>query len=173
MRRLARLAVLALATALLAACYPELDWRELQWRDGNFAIMFPARPKEVTREVRLGGAVLELHMVSAEVDDMAFGVAYADLPAGVDADVLLATARDGLVRNVNGRVVEEQPVSLPGLNGHAFRAEGRAADRDMVVAARVLTGNGRFYQVLFVGPRARAEEVDLDFYLGSFKRLNS
>lgn len=166
-------ALLLLGVAmLLAGCYPDLDWRELQWRDGDFSVMFPARPTEVTREIELGGTALELHMLRAEVKDMAFGVAYADLPAGVDANVLLTAARDGLVRNIGGRIIEEQTVELPGLNGQAFRAEGHAADHDMMMAARVLTGGGRFYQVLFIGPRANSAEVDLDFYLGSFKRLN-
>lgn len=173
MRKLRASALIILCAAtLLAGCYPDLDWRELQWRDGNFAVMFPARPKEVTREVQLGGTVLEMHMLSAEVNDMAFGVAYADLPAGVEADVLLTAARDGLVRNVNGRVIEEQPLSLPGLSGQAFRADGRAGDLDLVVAARLLAGDGRFYQILFIGPRASVGEVDLGFYLGSFKLLN-
>lgn len=159
-------------TMLLTGCYPDLDWRELQWRDGDFSVMFPARPTEVTREIELGGTVLEMHMLRAEVKDMAFGVAYAHLPPGVDTSVLLTAARDGLVRNIGGRVSEEQIVELPGLNGQAFRAEGRAADQDMMIAARLLAGGGRFYQVLFVGPRVNSAEIDLDFYLGSFKRLN-
>ena len=167
-----RLLPLLGALALLAGCYPDLDWRELQWHEGGFAVMFPARPKETTRDITLGGTTLELHMLSAEVNDMAFGVGYADLPAGVAGDALLAAARDGLVRNIAGRVVIEQPVSKPGLSGQAFRAEGHAGDKEMIVAARLLTGAGKFYQVLFIAPRERTTEVDIDFYLDSFRRLN-
>lgn len=158
-----------LAAMLLAGCYPDLDWRELQSRDGGFAVMFPARPKEVTRDVNLGGTSLRFHMLSAEVDGMAFGVGYAELPADVDGNVLLSAAQSGLVRNINGVISNEQAVALPGLSGQEFHAQGTVQDIPMVLAARVLVGSNRFYQITFVGPRERADEVDLNFYLGSFR----
>ncbi|HEY9396593.1 MAG TPA: hypothetical protein VIQ28_03110 [Burkholderiales bacterium] len=161
-----------LAAVLLTGCYPDLDWRELRSNDGGFAVMFPAKPNEVTREVKIGGTALRLHMLSAEVNGMAFGVGYADLPADVDGNVLLAAARDGLVHNINGRISIEQPVTLPGLNGQEFQAEGTAQDKPMLVAARLLIGSDKLYQITFIGPREQSAEVDLAFYLGSFKMLS-
>jgi len=155
----------------LAGCYPDLDWRELQSREGGFAVMFPARPKEATRDITLGGTSLRMHMLRAEVKGMAFGVAYADVPNGIDARILVAAARDGLVHNIGGRMVQEQAISLPGLEGLEFRAEGKVEETPTIVAARVLIGSSRFYQVSFLGPRAQIEEVDLPFYLGSFRSL--
>lgn len=161
----------ALAVLLLAGCYPELDWRELRSVDGGFVVMFPDRPKEITRDIVLGGAALRMHMLTTEGHGTAFGVGYADLPADVAANVLIGGARDALVHNVAGRVDSERPVNVGGLEGLEFYAEGAAGDDPMVVAARVLADDRRLYQVLFVGKRERAQNIDLAFYLGSFKPL--
>jgi hypothetical protein len=37
----------------------------------------------------------------------------------------------------------------------------------MLIAARLVAANGRFYQVVFVARKDRAERVDLPLYLGS------
>lgn len=161
-----------LTTGLLAGCYPDLDWRELHSNDGGFAVMFPAKPNEVTREVKIGGTSLHWHMLSTEVNGMAFGVGYANLPAEVDGNVLLAAARDGLVRNINGRISIKEPVTLPGLNGHEFQADGAAQDKPILLAARLLIGSNKLYQITFIGPRERSGEVDLRFYLDSFRMLS-
>ncbi len=171
MKRHGRWAALfcALGALLLAGCYPELDWRELRVENGGFTIMFPDRPKEVTRDIVLGGTALRMHMLTTEGRGTAFGVGYADLPAGVAASVLIGSARDALVRNIAGRVDSERPVNVGGLDGLEFYAEGTAGDEPMVVAARVLADERRLYQVLFIGKRTRAHEIDLAFYLASFK----
>ncbi|MBX6393060.1 MAG: hypothetical protein IRY96_06275 [Burkholderiales bacterium] len=167
----ARAALGLFLAVALAGCYPDLDWRELRSAEGGFAVMFPARPKEVSRTLQLGGAALEVHMLRAEVNGMAFGVAYADLPPGADAASVQDAARAGLIRNIGGRVVHETKLELPGLQGEEFRAEGEADGRPMLLAARVLHDTRRYYQVLFIGPSERAAEVDLDFFLGSFRPL--
>jgi hypothetical protein len=38
----------------------------------------------------------------------------------------------------------------------------------MLIAARLVASGDRFYQVVFVGRKDRAEKVDLPLYLGSF-----
>lgn len=161
----------ALGALLLAGCYPELDWRELRSDDGGFTVMFPDRPKEITRDIVLSGTALRMHMLTTEGRGTAFGVGYADLPAGVAASVLIGGARDALVHNIDGRVDSERPVSVGGLEGLEFYAEGAARDAPMVIAARVLADERRLYQVLFIGKRDRAQNIDLAFYLGSFKPL--
>jgi hypothetical protein len=45
------------------------------------------------------------------------------------------------------------------------------AGTPMVVAARLIAANGRFYEVVFVGRKDGAEEVDLPLYLGSLTLL--
>jgi hypothetical protein len=165
-RRFALAAVLA-----LAACAPELDWREFSSPEGRFAVMLPGRPAQAAREIPLAGAKVPMHMTSVQVSGMAFGVGYADLPPGTDAARAVAEGRDALVRNIGGRVTAERPVGLDGAPGIEFQADGTADGAAMRVTARVAVAGDRFYQVVLVGRAERAAEVDPSLFPGSFRLL--
>ncbi len=168
---LTRVLALALA-ALLAACAPELDWRELHWEDGKVKLLLPGKPSQSARDVVLGGEKLPMRMLQTQMDGMAFGVAYAPLPPG-DPDALLPVARDALLRNIEGRLVTEREIEVrgagagPSFRGREFTGEGLVAGTPMLIAARLVAANGRFYQIVFVGRKDRAGRVDLPLYLGS------
>jgi hypothetical protein len=162
-------ALAALAAALvLAGCSAELDWRELHWEDARLKVMLPGRPAKSTRDIVLGGEKLAMQMLQTQLNGMAFGVAYAPLPTG-DPNALLPMARDALLRNIAGTLLTEREVDIRGTaaKGREFTGEGMVAGTPMLVAARVVAANGRFYQVVFVGRKDRAERVDLPLYLGS------
>ncbi len=161
----------AAAALCLAACAPELDWREFTSPEGRFAVMLPGRPARDAREIPLAGAKVPLHMSSVQVSGMAFGVGYADLPPGADVARVLAEGRDALVRNIGGRVTAERPVALEGARGIEFQAEGSAQGVAMRVSARIAVAGDRFYQVVFVGRAERAGEVDPALFPGSFRLL--
>jgi len=165
--------VLALVlTAFLAACAPDLDWRELHWEEGKVKVLLPGRPSKSAREVVLAGEKVMMQMLQTQMSGMAFGVAYAPLPPG-DPGALLPAARDALLRNIEGTLVTEREVevrgigSSPPLRGREFTGEGVVAGTPMLIAARLVAANGRFYQVVFVARKDRAERVDLPLYLGS------
>lgn len=162
-------ALAALAAALvLAGCSAELDWRELHWEEARLKVMLPGRPAKSARDIVLGGEKLGMQMLQTQMNGMAFGVAYAPLPPG-DPNALLPMARDALLRNIGGTLLTEREVDVRGTatKGREFTGEGIVAGTPMLVAARVVAANGRFYQVVFVGRKDRAERVDLPLYLGS------
>lgn len=164
-----RLLVLLFAL-LAAACYAELDWRELHWEEGRVKVLLPAKPAKFTRDVTLAGAAVPMQMLQVQLSGMAFGVAYAPLP-GKDVPQVLAAARDVLVKNIEGHVVSERTVDIPGSSvpGLEFRAEGVVAGTPMLVAGRLAADAERFYEVVFVGRKDRAEGVDLDLFLASLR----
>jgi hypothetical protein len=157
-----------LLTAFLVACAPELDWRELHWEEGKVKVLLPGKPSKSAREVVLGGEKVVMQMLQTQMSGMAFGVAYAPLPPG-DPGALLPAARDALLRNIEGTLVTEREVDVrgTGAKGREFTGEGVVAGTPMLIAARLVAANGRFYQVVFVGRKDRAERVDLPLYLGS------
>ena len=162
-------ALVALAIALVVGgCSAELDWRELYWEDGKVKVMLPGKPSKATRDIVLGGEKLSMQMLQTQMTGMAFGIAYAPLPPG-DPGALLPLARDALLRNIEGTLLAEREVDVRGTTakGREFTGEGVVAGTPMLVAARVVAANGRFYQVVFVGRKDRAERVDLPLYLGS------
>jgi len=162
-------ALAACAIALLVGgCSAELDWRELHWEDGKVKVMLPGKPSKATRDIVLGGEKLSMQMLQTQMTGMAFAIAYAPLPAG-DPAALLPLARDALLRNIEGTLLTEREVDVRGTTarGREFTGEGAVAGTPMLVAARVVAANGRFYQVVFVGRKDRAERVELPLYLGS------
>ena len=164
----------ALAFVLLAAgCYPDLDWREVTSASGGYAVLMPARPDRAQREVVMGGVTLSMSMTSVQREGVAFGVADAEIPTSYARPMeLLAAARAGLLRNIEGRVVSERTVAIDGVEGEEFRAEGTANGHPMQLAARVLIAGPRFYQIVFVGQRGRVPPADVDLFLGSFRILS-
>jgi len=170
--RLVRGALAVAAALLLGACYPDLDWREVSSTEGGYAVLFPAKPERASREVAIGGTRLVLNMASVHKEGMAFGVAYAALPAApADRDKLLADARDALVRNIGGRLTTDRTLDVGGHPAREFVAEGIAEGEPMRLAARVLAANDRFYQVVFVGRGRRGTESDVSMFLESFRLL--
>ena len=161
----------ALAVLGLAACSPELDWREFTSPEGRFAVMLPGRPARDSRDITLAGAKTPMHMTSVQMSGMAFGVGYADLPPGVDAARVVAEGRDALVRNIGGRVTAERPIALDGGRGIEFQAEGSVQGAPMRISGRIAIAGERFYQVVFVGRAERAGEVDPTLFPGSFRVL--
>jgi hypothetical protein len=170
-RRISRTAVLALVL-LAAGCYPDLDWREVTSAEGGYAILLPARPDQAQREVVIGGVALSMSMASVQREGVAFGVAHAEIPPGYTRRTeLLAAARAGLLRNIDGHVVAEHGVAIDGVEGEEFRAEGMANGHPMQLAARVFIAGPRFYQVVFVGQSGRVPPAEVDLFLGSFRLL--
>jgi len=170
--RLCRSALALFAAVLLAACYPELDWREVSSAAGGYTVLLPARPDQATREVAIGGTRLVLNMTSVHKEGMAFGVAYAALPpAAADRPRLLTDARDALVGNIGGRVTSERTLAVGAHAALEFAAVGAAEGESMRLAARVLVANDRFYQVVFVGRGGRGSETDVGMFLESFRVL--
>lgn len=172
MKQFIRTIFLGALVAFLAACYPELDWREFSWPQGRFTVLFPSRPAEATRDITLAGASTRMQMLSARIEGMAFGVGYADLPAGVTPAAALTDGRDALVRNIGGTITTERDVAIEGAAGRELFAEGRSGEQPMVLAARLFIAGNRYYQVVFIGRKDRAQEVDTSLYLGSFKLLS-
>lgn len=158
------------AAALLAACYAELDWRELHWEDGRVKALLPAKPAKFSRDVIIAGVQVPMQMLQVQLEGMAFGIAVAPLPGG-DAARALASARDVLVANIDGRIVSEREVDVPGstVKGREFRAEGMVAGKPMLLAARIAADHERLYEAVFVGRKDRAETVDLDLFLGALR----
>jgi hypothetical protein len=164
-----RLSLALAATLALAACYPELDWREFNSPEGGFTVMLPSKAARESRELVLAGGKTTMHMVSAHAPEMAFGVGYADLPTGTDPARALDEGRAALVKNIGGRVTAER--ALAGVTGVEFEADGEAGGNAMRLAARVIVSGNRYYQVVLIARVTRADEVDRTIFPGSFRLI--
>lgn len=166
---------LVLFCAALAACTPELDWRELSVPEGRFAVLLPGKAQRDARalDTPAGALTMTLHSYNHKRGSM--GVAYTDYPAAaLAADqgrAQVDAARDALLRNIGAGAYSEEPIAIAGLPGRQVFAAGRAGAQDALLKARFVVAGSRLYQIAYVGARDGVAMADIDLFLTSFKLL--
>jgi hypothetical protein len=171
---LGRLASLAL-TALLAACYADLDWRKLAPEEADFIVLMPARSRSASNLIAGGVTMTQW---TASTRDALFGVGFTDYPGG--AGVHLNAARDALARNVGGAIIEDRveptPSRLAGVSeiravtirGSSTASTGEAA-RALTVHERLHVRGVRLYQLAVIARPDALSIGDLDTFFSSFE----
>ncbi len=161
---------LVIACAALAACTPELDWRELSVPEGRFAVLLPGKAQREARTLNTAAGALTMTMYACSLKQGSMAVAYTDYPAAaLAADhgrAQLDAARDALLRNIGGSVRSEEEVMIEGFPGRQVYAEGRAGAR---LKARFVAAGPRLYQIAYVGAKDGVAMADIDMFLTSFK----
>lgn len=167
--------ILIAACAALAACTPELDWRELSVPEGRFAVLLPGKARRESRVLDTPAGALTMTLYSFSLKQGTMGVAYTDYPAAALAAehgrAQLDAARDALLRNIGGSVHTEEDVSIGGFSGRQILAEGRAGTGGTLLKARFVVAGSRLYQIAYVGARDGTAMADVDMFLASFKLL--
>jgi hypothetical protein len=166
---------LVLLCAALAACAPELDWRELSMPEGRFAVLLPGKARQESRTLNTAVGALTMTMFAFSLKQGSMGVAYTDYPAAaLAADhgrEQVDAARDALLRNVGGGVRSEEDISVEGLPGRQVYAEGRAGGQAALLKARFVVAGTRLYQIAYVGEHDGLAMADIDMFLASFRLL--
>ena len=168
--------ILIVACTALAACTPELDWRELSVPEGRFAVLLPGKARSEARTLNTasGAVVMTMHACSLKHGTMA--VAYTDFPPAVlaaeGAREQVNAARDILLRNISGSVRSEEDLIIDGFSGRQIYAEGRAGPDNAILKARFVVVGSRLYQIAYVGAGDGAPMADIDMFLTSFKLLH-
>lgn len=174
MKSRAALTLVAVCAAL-AACAPELDWRELSVPEGRFAVLLPGKARQETRTLDTAAGALAMTMYACSLKQGTMGVAYTDYPAAALAPARSAEqidrARDALLRNIGAGAYSETEAEIAGLPGRQVYAEGRAGAHAAVLKARFVVSGSRLYQIAYVGSRDGLAAADIDMFLASFKLL--
>lgn len=171
---LIRIAIAAAAMSAITACSSGLDWRELQWPEGGFSVLLPARPSKESRPVTIGEYTLQLTVLPARVEPFVYGVGYAVLPVAFDAaarERFVVAALNSLQRNIAGEPGSVRATRLGDFPCQEFEAEGTVEQRALMMAARVCVTDKRYYQLVAIAPKSRAADMDGTLFLGSLKLL--
>ncbi len=171
MKRSLRLfAFLATGLVLAPALATAQEWKEFTSAECRCSASFPGTPQQRTQTMRTNLGTLDAKMVTVEVPDAFYAIAFVDYPRdklGKTApDTLLDGARDGAVSNVKGKLASETKISMNGYPGRELRIE---APGDLVLNARLYMVKERLYQTLVVMPKARENAADSKRFLDSFK----
>ena len=163
-----------LLAAMLLACSPALNWREVRIDGVPLRLLLPCKPDRAEREVAMGGRRLPLRMLGCDADGATFAVSHVQgAPAsGLDAAALLQGWKAAVLAHVQAKAVVEERWAPAGVGtmGPALRlhAEGRRADGEAVAMQAVwfatadAVGLHLVHAVVFA-PRARPEVAESFF----------
>ncbi len=70
-----------LACALLAACTPEMNWREVGASSTRLKALMPCKPDEAVRTVPLAARMVEMHLSGCDAGGATFVIGWVNMPA--------------------------------------------------------------------------------------------
>jgi hypothetical protein len=168
MQRILRLVWAGLAGVSLAACAPELNWREVQPEGSGAVAMFPCRPSHEVREVPLAGTKVRLAILACRAGDVMYALSHADAGDPARVGPALEALRAAAVSNLQGAVVSRRHLLVQGMTPHpqaqALEVRGRMPDGRAVHERLALFSKGtRVFQVTMFGPALDAEATETFF----------
>jgi|GEM_PF-643709 len=132
------------------------QWQTFSSKEGGFSLLLPGQPKEQRQPINTATGSVDAIMYITEVGNTAFGAGFSDFPgsaSNVDPQQVLAGARDGAAKNVNGTVVDEKPIELAGHPGLEIAVEipaAAAVPGGAMYRGRIYLVGNRLYQVIYV-----------------------
>jgi hypothetical protein len=153
--------------AMLAACAPTLDWREVRPAAGVVAL-FPCKPRAATREITLGGQVVPLALHACSAGGLTWAVAVADVRDPARVGRTLDELRTSAATNLGAAGAQPLPLQVPGATPNPSAArealDGRAPDgRALAGQVAVFARGTLVVQATVLGPALPAEAVDAFF----------
>lgn len=161
--RISRLVCLAIA---LVACAPTLNWRTVTLPTSGATAMFPCRPDNVERPIRLADRETTMRLTACSVDGATFALAEVDVSDDSSANIMLLEIRARSTANIGGQERAPQAWVVKGPNRHAERivVTGHWPDGAAVVEQRAsLIANGKIYRLSVIGASPPLEAVNYFF----------
>jgi hypothetical protein len=155
------------AIAVLTACSPALDWREVQSQAGA-VVMFPCKPSRDVRTIPLLGVPTQMTLQACQADGVTYALAVADVvdPARVASAVTMLRA--SLADNLSATPTVMGPLQVEGMTpnplAERIRLNGRLPDgRTMQQEAGFFVKGTRVFQAIVMGPKVEPEAVGTFF----------
>ena len=168
------LAKLLLVALILAGCASRP--KEFRSAAGKFSVEAPIPLKEQVQPIDTPAGKIDAHIFMAESKTIAYVVAYADYPEQVvsqsNPELVLNGARDGMVGNVNGKLVLETRITINNYPGREVVVDVKMPDgKDGTVKARLYLVKNRLYQVEVVTTKGEVAITTINSFLDSFKLI--
>ncbi len=168
MRKLlpASIPLVTLLLAVLCACDPKFNWREIHGKEAPFTVLLPAKPATMSRPIHLGEQQVTMTMTGAQVDHVSFAVGSVAMPDATQAHTALNLMQTALVNNINGK-----SKTLPGIGDTVdIEAVGTPTDGvPMLLIAHFAVNGNRAYQVIVMGPEKEVVREQAATFISSFK----
>jgi hypothetical protein len=164
MRRMSLSRSLCLSAALLCACSPVLDWRQVKPAGMGLEALFPCRPANLARHVELQDRRLEMVVHACTAAHHTFAVGSLVMPDVREVPAVLDALREAAARNLGDAAQSAQPFEVLGMTPNPRAGlsilTGRRPDGSAVVEHVLVFARGeRVYQAMVVGNKPDAETV--------------
>jgi len=137
---------------------PAPKWFSYTSPEGRYIVFFSEQPKLTSQNITAAsGDNLVQYMASASVNTGVLMVGYFDYPSNVVFS--LDEARNGMVKSLQGTLVEEQSISLGGAPGRSLKIAARTETGfDFMDRARFYDVNRRIYVLQCLFPKSDDNE---------------
>ena len=159
-----------LSLLTLAACSPDLNWREVRPENTRLSLLLPCKPDKAQKMVPVGGQPTALSMLGCDAGGATFAVAVADVGDAGKAAPVLAQWQNLTLTNMKAVPASIQRVALtiPGAPAAtpALRvsAQGRRADGAAVMGQAAYFAQGsQLFQVVLYAPKIAPEAAETFF----------
>ena len=150
-------------------------WKPFSSSEGGFTVLLPGIPTEENKSVdtKFGSITVHTFYVRRNNESL-YAVAYSDLPDSISANSneinqLLAEAPSGFSEGAEGRLVNQEPISLGNFPGREFRLE---LSEGAIARGRFFLVNRRLYQVVVGTNNERNLTKSIQGFLNSFQLIN-
>jgi len=156
------------ATALLAACAPALDWREVRVGAADSVALFPCKAASHARLITLAGQQIKLTLHACQAGDATWGLAWADVGDPTRVGAALQGLQEAARANLGGATAQARSLVVKGQTPHAsaglWSLDGRYPDGKPAMGQVAVFSRGTVvFQATALGLPASAEAVDTFF----------
>lgn len=137
-----RIVLLPILAALLVACSPEQNWRQITFDGTALKAQLPCKPDRTTREVPLGGVPVQLSVAGCESGAAMLAIMTARLATGADVQAILAGWQQATLAHLHVQAPPQfqpwQPTGLlPIEASRHVQLQGRRSDGRPITAQAV------------------------------------
>lgn len=148
-----------LLLAVLAACSPSLNWREVQL--GRLGALLPCKPDSASRAVVLSGQTLSMDMAGCEASGTLFAVSRVQAADAVQAGALLRALRQASFDNVHMRAAHPMANTGDAQTSFDLLVDGQRPDGSpLQVRFKWLQAGAEVYQLAAYAEHLTPELTD-------------
>ena len=158
-------AVLLVSTALLGACAPALDWREVRPEGSGAELLFPCKPEQLHRPATAQAPAMGLAVCRAA--ELSFSLSWSEMPRPDMPGPALQAMGEGLRQRLQAPEAGWQGLQLRGMTPRPESGQQRLLGPQQQARQALFSRGLKVYQLVMVG--GRDNEAAWQNFLGSVR----
>jgi hypothetical protein len=145
--------------SVLAACSPQLNWREVQL--GRLSTLLPCKPDKASRPVNLGGQDVVMDMEGCQAGPALYAISRVQANDATSAAALMAALREATLANLGRSVVHPLANTGDVLSSFDVQVDGHRADGAALQARlKWLVAGQEVYQIAAYAEHLSQDQTD-------------